>query len=165
MKTPKRSRRDVCLLWHMTSIISLFVTDRSFINIVTIISLYMKVDINLIIITLFFSKISSLSIVFDLFLYKHELRQYLQQKLRPCHVRPQHWIREEITFVVYLFPKYFLTSIHLTVSHPYQRFSFLKSIINEIKNMNAVAHVTTTNAKLNRLLFTPRSQSLIFQKY
>ena len=87
---PKISRRDAHLLRHMVFILILFVIGWGFINILNVVTSYTRFNANLTTIAVLFSEISSLSIIFDLFLYNHGLRQYLRDKLMPCFGRPQH---------------------------------------------------------------------------
>ena len=86
MARPKLSRRDIHLLRHMIFIVGLFVMGWGFVNNVGTVNAYRQHDANLTNIAVLFSQLSSLSIIIDLFLYNHELCQYLWDRLKACFI-------------------------------------------------------------------------------
>ena len=81
----KFSRRDIRLLRHMVIIFFVFVVGWSPIYITLVIMNYVPVSTFTLRILSVLAEISLLCDMIDLFLYSHELRQYLQRTLLPCY--------------------------------------------------------------------------------
>ena len=81
----KLSRRDVHILRHMIIMLFVFIVGWTPIFITGVIMNYVSVSTLTLRILSLLTEISLLCDMIDLFLYSHELRQYLQRTLLPCY--------------------------------------------------------------------------------
>ncbi len=82
---PKINRRDIHLLRHMIIMFFVFIVGWVPIYITSIIQLQTSVSTLTLRILSLLAGISLLCDMIDLFLYSHELRQYLQRTFLPCY--------------------------------------------------------------------------------
>ncbi|CAF1145532.1 unnamed protein product [Adineta steineri] len=79
---PRMSRRDMSLLKQMLVMFSMFIGGWTPILIVYTMNIAIDVDIKIIKITVLFSEVCIFGIVMNLYIYNHELRHYLLNKIR-----------------------------------------------------------------------------------
>ncbi|CAF1223958.1 unnamed protein product [Adineta steineri] len=81
-RQPRMSRRDMSLLKQMLVMFSMFIGGWTPILIVYTMNIAIDVDIKIIKITVLFSELCIFGIVMNLYIYNHELRHYLLNKIR-----------------------------------------------------------------------------------
>jgi hypothetical protein len=84
-QSTRLSRRDIHLLRHMIIMFFVFIVGWAPIYITGAIINYVSVSTLTLRILSLLTQISFLCDMIDLFLYSHELRQYLQRTLLPCY--------------------------------------------------------------------------------
>ncbi|CAF1337804.1 unnamed protein product, partial [Adineta steineri] len=81
---PKISRREISLLRQMIFMFLMFIGGWTPVYIVNILDAATDLNFMIVQIAVIFSQICVLGIVINLFIYNHELRQYLSNKIRVC---------------------------------------------------------------------------------
>ncbi len=80
----KLSHRDVRLLQHMIFMFCVFVGGWAPIHIVTILMTYMTIDVMVLRLLSILAELSLLCDILDLYIYNHEIRQYLKNIILKC---------------------------------------------------------------------------------
>jgi hypothetical protein len=83
-QTTKLSRRDAHLLRHMIVMFFVFIVGWGPIYIISVLPTQVSNNVLILRILSLLAEISLLCDMIDLFLYSHDLRQYLQRILLPC---------------------------------------------------------------------------------
>ena len=81
------SRRDTLLLRQMVFMFTMFIGGWTPVFILNILSQLIDFDFKIVQIAVIFSQLCVLGIVANLFMYNHELKQYLINKIRGCFHR------------------------------------------------------------------------------
>jgi hypothetical protein len=81
---PKISRREMLLLRQMIFMFSMFIGGWTPVYLILIITQYIYLDPLIFRYSVVFGELAVLAIIINLFLYNHELKEYLITKVRQC---------------------------------------------------------------------------------
>jgi hypothetical protein len=81
---PRISRRDISLLKQMIFIFTMFIVGWTPALIINTVNVVIFVDFIILMVSLYLSAVCLLALIINLFIYNHEIRQYVFDSIRRC---------------------------------------------------------------------------------